>query len=1005
MVTGLVVGVLVFMGVYSSWYMPVDLFPNLEVPLVNIISHYPGAAPEDMEMLVSRPIEDEMRVIPGVKRVASISVQGLSRVTVEFTWGTTVEYARQLVQARLARLRSLLPAGVTPRLENIGTTLQEVCGYVFYGGGNPVALRRTVRHDIAGRLMGVPGVSSIKVLGGDRRAFVVTLRPEELVRFRISVADIVAALKRHNVNVVAGFVAVSGREYLVRGDARLKTLEDVRAVPVGRDADGRPILLGMIADVLEGRVPRHYVVHGDGVPAVALVVRKQPGASTVSVVKNVDRVLLELRHLLPAGTVVKKFYDQSEIIREAREQIFQALIIGAFLAVFVLWFFLGALRPTLVVAVTIPLTLIATVALMRLFGLGFNMITMTALALAVGMIVDDAIVVAENIFRHGRTTADPVAASISGAVEIAGPDATGTFTTMAAFLPLVVTNGMASLFLRPFGLTVSIALFVSLALSLTLIPLLFSRSRAPMLLKESFPGSRLLRRFDAALQKMLGFSFKHARETIIIALLVSAAAGLATVFMETSFLPPIDEGALLVEYVMPPGTSLEESNRVGEMVERIALADPDVSCVYRRTGSPGNSYQVEGVNKGEMLVKLRPEAERSRSAWEIAAALKEKYSKIPGCVFSYRQPTQEKIEESFSGLPALFGVTVYGSDMEKLVSLAGRITSILSTDPGISSVLNTTRAGVTEVDVRPDYALLAMNGVAPHDVLTELQAAYKGVEATRIVRQREEIPVIVKLDTGEHPGIETIQELPVTGRDGTAVPLKNVTSVRIHRVPAVITRLNGQREITIVADVKGSFSGIISRLRKKFSALALPRGYSIEFGGRYRVIFQTAVEMFFVMMCAVGLVYLIMVMQFGSWLQPLAILVTIPLAIVGAVIALFITGHALDVSVGMGVMTLAGIAVNNAILLLDYANKRKAFGICMKEALLFAASVRLRPILLTTFTTIAALLPAAVGTGMGSRMFQSFAITVIGGLVTSLIATLLVAPTLAVMFPQARQID
>jgi len=296
--TGLALVLLAFMGVYSSWHMPVDLFPNLEVPVVNIISHYPGAAPEDMEILVSRPIEEEMRTIPGVKRVASISVQGLSQVTVEFTWGTTVQEARQLVQARLAKLRGTLPADVTPRLENIGTTLQEVCGYVLYGGGDPITLHNTVRHDIAGRLMGVPGVSSVEVLGGDRRAYLVMLKPEELAALGISIPAVIATLKKHNVNTVAGFVENSGREYLVRGDARLKTLEDIRSIPVVRNGE-HSILLGAIADVREGRVPRHYVIHGDGIPAVALIIRKQPGASTIDVVRNVDNVLSGLRDLLP----------------------------------------------------------------------------------------------------------------------------------------------------------------------------------------------------------------------------------------------------------------------------------------------------------------------------------------------------------------------------------------------------------------------------------------------------------------------------------------------------------------------------------------------------------------------------------------------------------------------------------------------------------------------------------------------------------------------------------
>ncbi len=995
--TALVVALAGIMGVYALWHMPVDLFPGLEVPVINIITHYPGAAPEDMEMLVSRPIEDEMRTIPDVKRVASTSVQGLSQVTIEFSWGTAVRDARQLVQARLARLKNTLPAGVNPRLENIGTTLQEVCGYLVYGAGDPVALGNKVRHDIAGRLMSIPGVSSVDVMGGDRRAFYVELRPEALARLHVSLTEIMAILRNHNVNAVAGFIGRSGREYLVRGDARLKTIEDLRSLPVLKDGE-RSVLLGSISYIHEGRAPRHYVVHGDGVPAVALVVHKQPGASTVNVVSNVDKELAGLRRLLPAGSSVKKFYDQSEIIRESQHEIVQDLIIGAVLAVLVLYFFLGHMRPTMIVALTIPLALLVTIAVMRLFGMSFNVITMTALALAIGVIVDDAIVVAENIHRHGRLSFDTVSASIVGAAEIAGPDASGTFTTVAAFLPLVIVTGIAGLFLKPFGLAVSTALVVSLILSLTLVPLLFSRSRKAVFQRGGFLGDRLLHRLDELLQAELASAFRHRRAVISAAIIFLGLAGVTVLSDKVSLLPPIDEGTILVEYVMPPGTSLEESDRIGRTIERVALSTPGVSCVYRRTGSPKSGYQIEGVNKGELLIKLKPKNERDRSASGITASLKKAYSRLDGVVLLYHQPTQEKIDESFSGLPAFFGVTIYGPDTEELASLADRVEKTLSEDPAVSNVVNNTKVKASEIDVRVDYARAAQLGMEPEDIFAALQASNLGIEATRIIRQNEDVAVMVKLDAGKLLDLDSLHRLPVLTADGAAVPLQGVADVRINQTPAAITRLNGQREVTLVAEVDGNIPGIVSRLRKKFASIGMPGDYSIEFSGQYKVLIKSATEVFFAVACAVFLIYLIMAMQFGSWLQPLIILVTVPLALAGAFIALFVTREGLDVSVGMGAVTLAGIAVNNGIVLVDFANRQAAAGKTAMEAMLSAASVRLRPILLTTLTTIAALLPAAMGMSGGSRIFQPFAVTVIGGLVTSVCATLIIVPTLAVMF-------
>ena len=981
-------------GIYSARHMAVDLFPNLDIPVVNIITHYPGAAPEDMEMLVSRPIENELRSLPGVKRVASTSVQGISQVTAEFNWGTTIRDARQLIQARLARLSGLLPAGLTPHLENIGTTLQEVCGYVIYAGGDMATLRNIVRHDLTGRLMGVDGVSSVEVLGGDQRAFYVEIKPEALIRLQLTVADIVSTLKHHNISTVAGHIDQSEREYLIRGDARLKTIADIQALPI-RNNSTSPVLLGDVAKVFEGRAPKHYTVHGDAVPAVVMIVRKQPGASTIRVVNGVDNALEQLKNLLPTGAQVKKFYDQSEIIEESQNEIVSDLAIGALLAVLVLYFFLGSIRPTLIVALTIPVTFLSTIAIMNWLGMSLNVITMTALTLAIGMIVDDAIVVAENIFRHAQSTTGAHEASIEGALEIAGPDASGTLTTVAAFFPLFLITGLAALFMRPFGLTISAALLISLLLSLTLVPTLFSRIKGIALIKNDFLGARLLARLDVTLQTVLHFSFQHKSIVLTLAFLSLGMAGLTAFLGKASVLPPIDEGAILIEYVMPPGTTLKESNRIGDSLDRIALTDKDVSCVYRRTGSPGNGYQIEGVNKGELLIKLRPKGERNRPVEKIIQALKKSYSKLSGVVFLYHQPTQEKIDESFSGLPALFGVTIYGSDMNTLTALADQVEAVLAKDPEVSNVVNNTKVKVPQIEVRINYPALAQYGVDVATVLSTLESARFGLEATRIIRQKEEVAVLVKMEVAAPFDIYNIKQLPIGTPSGDWLPLERVAEVKISHAPAAITRLNGQRQITLLAEVEGNIPSVVKGLRQQFKSIDLPEGYSIDFTGQYHVLIETAVELALAVLAAMVLIYLIMAMQFSSWIQPLIILVTVPLSLVGALIGLFLTRQGIDISVGMGAVTLVGIAVNNAIVLVDFANQEQASGKNITDALLSAASVRLRPILLTTLTTIAALLPTAIGTTLGSRIFQPFAVTVISGLVGGILATLIIIPTIA----------
>jgi hydrophobic/amphiphilic exporter-1 (mainly G- bacteria), HAE1 family len=989
--TILVMVVAAWGGVFALMHLPVGLFPGLDVPVVNIISHYPGTASEDMELLITRPIEDRIRTIPGVRRVSSTSVEGISQVTAEFEWGTRLTDARQLVQSELSSVQSSLPPGVKPRLENIGTTLQEVAGYVVYGAGDPVDLRTTIQIDLTSRLMGVEGVARVEILGGDKPAFIVQLRLDALSHEHLTIGDVTAALAKYNRVAAADFITRGAREYLIHGDSRLQTIEDVLAVPIVHDGV-KSVLLNDIATVRSGRVPRHYTVHGNGLPAVSFVVFKQPNASTIDVVRGVDREMKQLRTLLPAGVQVRKFYDQSDIVSEARDSLFHDLIVGAVLAAAVLFFFMGTLRATLIVTATIPITLLATLAMMQALGQTLNVITLSALTLAVGMVVDDAIVVAENVVRHLQATGDRQAASLAGAAEIAGPDASGTFTTVAAFAPLLFIGGIAGLFVRPFGLVVSVALLASFIVSLSFVPMMFGRlgttiQRRPI-------GSQLLTRIDNALRKTLRFAFAHRGLMVLAGAMMLGLGGLAAWLGPISVLPPIDEGAILIEYVMPPGTGLRESDRIGDILERLALSQHDVATVYRRTGSPERGFQIEGVNRGELTIKLKSRSLRSRTVGQILGDLRSEYGKMPGVAFLYHQPTQEKMDESLSGLPAMFGVTIYGTEMNELVSLAAQVEKIMAADASLTNIVNNTKIRIPQIIVRPNPVELARCGLSPADVFETIQAGRFGVQATTIVRQRQQVQVLIKDNVPAHATIDWLKRLAIATPSGQTVPLERVADIRTAHLAAAATRLNGQREITVLAEVDGSIPGVVSRLRRKFSAISLPSGYSIAFTGQYQVLQRTVMDFALVGLAAVMLIYLIMAMQFRSFLQPLIILVTIPVALVGAIVLLAVTQVGLDVSVGMGVLTLIGIAVNNAIVLLDYTNRQVGDGHTISDSLKAAASIRLRPILMTAMTTIFALIPVAVNPAVGSRIFQPFAVTVIGGLISSTAATLILVPVL-----------
>jgi len=986
--------VVTLLGLYGAGHMSVDLFPNLDIPVVQVIVHAPGTAPEDLELSVTRPIEATLHGAPGIRRVASTTMQGVVVLTVQFAWGTGVRDARQIVLGRLGQVRSKLPAGVIPRLEHIGTTLEEVGGWAIWGAGDPVEIGPIVRRDLVARLMTVDGVSLVDVIGGQRLAFWVELKPERLAALHLALTDIEDAIRRTHGANVAGFIERGNEDVIIRADSRILSVAALQSVPV-RLHDGSTVTLGQIGRVHRDRAPKHSEVRAQGVPAMAIFVRKQPGASTIAVEHAVEAELAQARGLLPPGTHVEKFYDQSEVLVEARRAIIHDLIAGAVLAVLVLWLFLGSPRPTLAVALTIPLSLLATLAVLWLAGQSLNVITMAALTLAVGMIVDDAIVVTENVFRHQESGETSAEAAREGAAEIAAADASGTFTTVTAFLPLLMVGGLAAVFLRPFGLTVSTALVASLVLSLSTVPVMLARGRGAAL--GDAPGRRLLGSLARALDRAAGWTIPHRRSTLLAALAatIGMVAALAVHHGPISLLPPVDEGALLVEYVLPPGVSLRESLRVGQELGRRAAKLPGVLLVEERVGAPEGGASVEGINRGELRVKLAPLDSGRPSASEVLRRLDRAAADLPGVILKLHQPTQERMDEAFSGLPAVFGVTIFGPDLGRLEAISTRIEKVLDADPAVHNIVNNSRFHRPQLDIRIDGARCAALGVSPADARRAVAAATWGDEVLRVLKERQQVPILLRVD-GLGRGLEAIGTLPVPSRSGTPVPLAKVATLTLHRVPAQIERLNGQRQLTILAEVSGNLLAVARRLNRRFAGLGLPAGYSATCTGQYRVLLKTGRELVFVLLSAGLLILAIMTLEFGSIRQAAWILAVVPVSLAGGAFGLALTGAGLNVAAATGMLTLLGIGVNNGIVLLDFANRLRAAGADPVAALCSAARIRLRPILATTLTTIAGLLPTALGLGSGQHVFQAFAIAVIFGLLAGTVATLLVLPAAVV---------
>ena len=993
--TVLLIVFLVFAGGWALFKMPVEFFPGLNYPLVNIVTQYPGASSEDVELLVTRPIEGAVQSIRGVRRTSSISAMGVSQVTVEFGQRYDLLSARQLISAALSRLSGRLPAGTHPLIDNLGSRMQQIVGYTIVNSRIPqTKLRQSVEYQLVPVLRSIPGISRIDVMGGERPAFVVEPNLAHLKQLGLSLLDLKQLLLASNVTLSGRYLEENHLDIPIRGNGQVQSLHDLRFLPVRSQPNQPPIFLKDVATVRKGHIPEHYVIRSDNRPAVAIVIQKTLGTSATGIARKVDKKIREYHSVLPTGSKIQKFYDQSEILNESMAGVKNELWMGAILAILVLFIFLRRWYPTLVVSLTIPLALLSAAILMLFSGYSLNMMTLAALTLSIGMVVDDSVIVMENIERHQELGFPLNQAIMNGTRQILGPDVSGTLTTIIVFLPLLFLTGFLRQLVLPFGMTISFTLLASLILSLTLIPVLMQWRHGQMAKKRDMP--RLLKRFIHGNDSL--FRLATNRKKLLFGSLTIAFVGLLLLVLllnSVGFLPAIDEGTLLIEYVMRPGVSLKESYRVGEQLSRKAHTVPDVKNVYLKIGSPENTYYIEGVNRGELRMKLRDKTHRRHSADELLEQFRQKFSGIEGIVCLYHQPTQENIDESFSGLPAFFGISIQGENLDSLVVLSKRMEKAASTTPGIHGLVNNAKFEVPQIEVIPRRPQLARFGVTAEDVLSQMALSFRGEIVSYFIKGQAPVAIFLRLPKDERKNLTDLKTLPIQVKSGQTLPLERLARIDYRNTLPSITHLNSQREITLVAGISGNIFGVVRRLKENLSRIHLPAGYTIDIRGQYQTLIQSVQQFAWVILAAILLVYMVLFLQFRSFWQPFVILLKIPLDFIGVFIALLITRQSLNLSVAIGLLTLVGVSVNNAIVLIDMANRlQESEKIPVREALLEAVHIRTRPILMTGLTTIFGLLPAAIGMGIGSKIHQPFAITLIGGMITGIFFSLNIVPAL-----------
>ena len=988
-----------------------NVYPDIIIPVFTIVTENDAMAAEEIEMMITRPMEAAMNGLPGVRRIRSQTTQGLSSVVVEFDIESEFWRARQFVTERMSQVAAQLPEGTEPAtLSSATTRLAEVYEFAIEGDLPPTEMREIAEWQVRYNLLTVPGVAEVLNMGGRLRQYRVTIDPNKLRAYKVRLADIEEAVKSGNENAAGGFLSTGPTEYTVRGIGRFDSLEDIKDTIVAENG-GVPLYLRDVADVRESTAIRRGIASKDGKETVVALVIKQPDADTVKVVEGLEAAMDDMRASLPKGVRLVTYYDQTRLIKHSLSSVMQAILIGAVLVVLVLLVFLGHLRSTLIVALTIPLSVIIAGLLMRAMGIGLNTMTLGGLAIAVGIMVDASIIMVENIYhrfhRHRGDMADPAAkerVAHKAAIEVGRPIAFATLIIVAVFLPLFLMGGIEGLLFRPLAITVAAAMLVALALSLTVTPTMAARFLHPSQVDESEGEVRLVKWIKKGYIPALEYALHHRRLIVGIAfgLLIPTAFGLLAVGRD--FMPRLDEGSLFISTITPAETSLEENHRITSQIERVLIDNPDVAEVVRRNGRSERAIGcVLPVNSGEMFVNLKPRNQLSKPSEQIQAEIRDQIEHIPGVAAAFTQPLQNKIDESMEGTPAPLQVKIFGPDIQMLAQKGQQIEAIMKRVRGIADVKMDQATGIPQLQVQINRQAAARYGIAVGHISELVRLAIGGEELTQVWKGQRSYGVFVRFPDEMRGDVEAIRNLMVDTPSGEVVPLSQVADVIISEGPNVIWREAMNRRFSIDASIQGrDLGGVVADIKEGLKDVDLPNGYFVIFGGQYQNQQRALQSLTIATIVALAIVFMLLFIALGSASHAGIILATVPSAFIGGVASLLITGESLNVSSAVGFIALFGIAVQNSLVLLTQTNEFLAEGYSKEQAVRLASVQRLRPKLMTATCTALGLVPILLSGGVGAEIEKPLAIVLVGGLTTSTLFTLLVLPSVYLLLEHAK---
>jgi CzcA family heavy metal efflux pump len=998
----LVVALLSAAGIWAAFQLPSAIYPELTFSRITVVAEGSALGARQILFSVTRPIEEAVGIVPGVTRVQSKSIRGGSEINVTFAQNTDMQFALQQVQARVNQVQPQLPAGLDIQVERLTPSLFPILNYNLEGG-DPATLYDIAQYQIRPLFSRVPGVGRVDVQASDVREIEVVADPARLASLGMTYDDLAQAITKATTVQAVGRMPADYKQYLI-----VTTTEATSAADVANVVIGRGMRVGDIARVIPGTEDHVRIVAGDGRPAALLNVTRQMGGNTVAIADSIASIAATLRRTLPPGVRLKPVYDQAALVRDAVKSVRDAMLIGAVLAVVVLLLFLRHAKITAISASAIPLTMAITVFVMARLGQTFNLMTLGAMAIAIGLVIDDAVVVTENIVRHFHLNPDRASAIRDAVQELIWPVTTSTITTVVVFLPLGLLTGVEGQFFHALSITLTVAVLVSLVLALTVIPLMAEQFLTAQdaeaeahSAEERGPLARVGRALDALsdrYERALGASLHHTRTMLVVAAVLVAAGVVVHDFVGTGFLPEMDEGAFVFDYFSPGGTALAETDRMVHIAERVFATTPEVSGTARRTGAELGLFATE-QNRGDMAVRLREPGQRDRSAQEVIDGTRKRIqAAVPRLRIEFVQILSDVVND-LAGNPRPVDVKLFGSDLAQLEAYGAKLGEKLAKVDGVEDLYDGVAEPSAELSMTINTAEASRVGLGADQVSAQVAGALLGVDAGDVRLSDRQIGVRVRAPDSVRFDPRLLAALPILSPDTRqSTALGTLATFQPGETRSELLRENQQQMIEITSDITGrSLGAIMGDVNEIIAATPPPAGVRLEVAGQYASAQAAFRALLLVLAIASLSVVAVMVIQFESFVEPLVVLLAAPLSFVGAMLLLLVTGTPLNVSSFMGLILLVGLIVKNGIILLDFTRHRmRTEGLALEPAIREAARVRLRPILMTTLCTLFGLLPLALGLGSGSELQKPLALAVIGGLALSTPITLFVVPTLLV---------